>query len=162
MFVVGIDPGNEKSAVVVYDSVNDRVDTAFIDRNEQILLWINDNFSVFVPYCMIGIERVESYGMAVGETVFETVHWAGRFHQAIINRYKNVNIKRIKRHEIKMHLCHTTRAKDTNIRQVLIDRFGPPGNKKTPGKTYGVIKDMWAALAVAVVCFDKFASDVAF
>ncbi len=42
-----------------------------------------------------------------------------------------------------------------NIRQALIDRFGPPGKKKAPGATYGLSGDMWSALAVAVTFTDK-------
>jgi hypothetical protein len=42
------------------------------------------------------------------------------------------------------------RAKDANIRQALIDRFGAVGTKKMPGPLFGVSSHYWAALAVAV------------
>ena len=58
------------------------------------------------------------------------------------------------RKDIKMNLCNTTRAKDSNIRQALIDRFGVPGTKKSPGMMYGLHKDMIQAFAVAVTYFD--------
>ena len=45
------------------------------------------------------------------------------------------------------------KAKDSNIRQALIDRFGPVGTKKNPGWFYGVSKDVWAAIAVGGVTF---------
>ena len=38
----------------------------------------------------------------------------------------------IYRKEEKMNICHTMRAKDSNIRQALIDRFGEVGTKKNP------------------------------
>lgn len=57
--------------------------------------------------------------------------------------------------EVKKHLCHNGAAKDSNIRQALIDRFGPPGVKKEPGILYGVKKDIWAAMAIAVTWFDQ-------
>jgi len=60
----------------------------------------------------------------------------------------------IYRRDIKMHFCHTMKGKDANIRQVLIDRLGPPGRKKTPGITYGIKKDLWQALAGAVYLYD--------
>ena len=47
------------------------------------------------------------------------------------------------------------RAKDSNIRQALIDRFGVVGTKKNPGWFYGVSKDVWAAIAVGVTYHDK-------
>ncbi len=39
-------------------------------------------------------------------------------------------------------------------RQALIDRFGVPGTKKSPGMMYGLHKDMIQAFAVAVTYFD--------
>ncbi|MBV8782506.1 MAG: hypothetical protein JO353_14005, partial [Phycisphaerae bacterium] len=52
------------------------------------------------------------------------------------------------------------RAKDGNIRQALIDRFGPTkeraiGKKKSPGPLYGMSGDCWSALAVAVTYADQ-------
>lgn len=94
---------------------------------------------------------IASYGMAVGAEVFETCVWIGRFMQA----HPDLNMHRIKRGDVKMHLCHSMRAKDANIRQALIDRLGAPGTKKNPGKTYGVSGDVWAALAVAVTYHDQ-------
>jgi hypothetical protein len=46
------------------------------------------------------------------------------------------------------------RAKDSNIRQALIDRFGEPGTKKVPGLLYGIKKDEWSALALGVFWHD--------
>ena len=103
-----------------------------------------------VEFCSVKhlvIEQVASYGMPVGEDVFETVFWSGRFAQAWA---EHGQVHRIKRHEVKMHLCHSTRAKDSNIRQALIDRLGPVGTKKQPGPCYGLSGDVWAAVAVGV------------
>ena len=59
-----------------------------------------------------------------------------------------------------MHLCGHPRAKDPNIRQALLDRFGPGrekalGTKKAPGALYGIKGDEWAALAVAITWWDQ-------
>ena len=55
-------------------------------------------------------------------------------------------------------------AKDKNIRQALIDRYGVVGTKKDPGFFYvngtKFAKDMWAAMAVAVTYFDKYIKGV--
>jgi len=101
------------------------------------------------------IEQIAAMGMAVGAEVFETCFWSGRFAEAWGGSFE-----RLKRHEIKMHLCGNMRAKDANIRVALMDRFGGSqsvGKKKTPGPLYGIAGDQWSALAVAVTWFDAHA-----
>ena len=93
---------------------------------------------------------IACYGMAVGAEVFETCVWIGRYLEKAQG-----DMSRIKRGEVKMHLCHSMKAKDSNIRQALIDRFGAPGTKKAPGLTFGLSGDMWAAFAVAVTYHDN-------
>ena len=141
--ILAIDPGPTQSAYVVYDEYPD----AFgIVPNEEMLREI-------IPQHTgrrLAIEMVASYGMAVGREVFETCVWAGRFLQA----HGGIPIL-VYRKDVKMHLCHSMRAKDANIRQALIDRFGAPGTKKSPGVTYGISRDVWAALAVAVFAADS-------
>lgn len=73
---------------------------------------------------------IASYGMSVGKEVFETCVWIGRFTELAV--LQNIDVEYIYRAEEKMNLCHTMKAKDTNIRQALIDRFGVVGTKKNP------------------------------
>lgn len=99
------------------------------------------------------IERIASYGMPVGREVFDTVWWSGRFAQAVFGR-----IRQIERLKVKTYLCHSAKAKDSNIRQALIDRFGGEtaiGRKASPGPLYGISGDVWAALALAVYAQDN-------
>jgi hypothetical protein len=54
---------------------------------------------------------------------------------------------------VKLHLCESVRANDSNIRAALIDRFGPGkekavGRKATPGPLFGLKGDEWSALAI--------------
>jgi hypothetical protein len=91
---------------------------------------------------------MKNMGMGVGDSVFQTCEWIGVFfwvHK--VNGYPQM---RIFRHEVKMHLCGSMKAKDSNIRQSLINRFGSPGTKKCKGITYGISGDQWSALGVAV------------
>lgn len=98
---------------------------------------------------VVVIEKVESYGMAVGAEVFDTVLWAGRFAEAA----HRVPVVMLPRRAVKLALCADSRAKDANIRQALIDRFGGSaaiGRKAAPGPLYGISRDVWSALATAV------------
>lgn len=144
--ILAIDPGCTQSA---YALLNDslRPIQFGILPNERLLCNL---YSGSWRYSDFGIEMVASYGMPVGKEVFETVLWIGRFYEAAAGR-KHL----IFRMEEKINLCHDSRAKDSNIRQALIDRFGPIGTKANPGWFYGVTKDVWSAIAVGVTLSDK-------
>lgn len=83
-----------------------------------------------IDYDLLVIEMIASYGMAVGESVFQTCVWIGRFEELALSRIKETQY--IYRKDEKMNLCHSMKAKDSNIRQALIDRFGPVGTKRNP------------------------------
>jgi hypothetical protein len=100
--------------------------------------------------CHLVIEMVASYGMPVGKEIFETVLAIGQMVEAWRGQHTLIYRK-----DVKMHLCGSMKAKDSNIRQALIDRHGEPGTKNSPGATYGISKDVWSALAVATTYHDK-------
>jgi hypothetical protein len=139
--LLAIDPGPEKSALIRW--LAPRISFARYAENSEILALLRSWRDGTDP---LAIEQVASYGMPVGAEVFETVYWSGRFAEA----YGADRVRRIPRLKVKLHLCHDSRAKDANIRQALIDRFGKPGTKKEPGVLYGIKGDLWAALALAV------------
>jgi hypothetical protein len=114
-------------------------------------------FPTFYKDCNFAcIEMIASYGLPVGAEVFETCLWIGRLQERMLLGY--LDAKLIYRKDVKLHLCGTPRAKDANIRQALIDRYGGKtkaiGNKKTPGPLYGIKSHGWAALALAVTYYD--------
>ena len=151
MIVIGLDPGTEKSAVAVFNGLS--VTDAGEMSNRELLSWL---IGRRVTGRVLVIEQIESFGMAVGREVFETVFWTGRFAEA----WCPSRFERVPRREVKQHLCHSARATDANIRQALIDRFGPGtdkafGKKKTPGPLYGITGHKVAALAVAITWFDQ-------
>lgn len=150
MIILAIDPGPEKSAYCYYDTIL-KAPTKFFTQENYLM----DYFD----YAEIAIiEQIASYGMAVGETIFETCVWTGR----LIERLHNLGIKsiRIKRKEVAMHISNSVRAKDANIIQALKDRFGEKGTKKNPGVLYGIKADEWQALALAVTYADKLSQQV--
>lgn len=146
MKVLSIDPGNRQSAWCMIDGETLKP-LSFGKEGNQVVLDAVQHLS----YDSIVIERVASYGMAVGRDVFETCEWVGRFTQAA-----SVPPDYVYRREEKLHLCGDSRAKDTNIRRALIDRFAQhdlkngKGTKKNPDWFYGFSADVWQAYAVAV------------
>lgn len=142
MKILAIDPGTTESGWCLYEP--GRVLASGVSANANVLKSIEtDEFGVE----LIAIEMIASYGMAVGQEVFDTCVWVGRFVQAW---RQPEEVQLVKRMKVKQYLCHNTRATDSNIRQALIDLLGAPGTKKSPGATYGVTSHAWAALAVAV------------
>jgi hypothetical protein len=147
--VLAIDPGPEQSAYVEWDGESLLAYGKW--PNADLLHSIRRDDSTIRT---LVIEKIASYGMAVGSEVFETCYWSGRFAEAHLSRSRRNEVHRIERLKVKLQLCRDSRAKDANIRQALIDRFGAPGTKKNPGMLYGVSGDVWAAMAVAVTYWD--------
>lgn len=153
MIFAAIDPGPERSAVVSFGSTigSDRPTAHGILDNDQVLELILKS-----GYPQLAIEMIASYGMPVGKTVFDTCVWIGRFGQQQI--LAGGEFHRVYRKDVKMHLCQHPRAKDSNIRQALLDRYGGKekalGRKASPGPLYGFKADLWAALAVGLTWRD--------
>jgi hypothetical protein len=138
-----IDPGTEDSAVVV---LQDGSVTGVIHKNANL------RAAILGPYTTPGhlvIESIESYGMPVGREVFETVFWAGRFAEAWESRGLSYSWSLLPRRAVKLALCGSPQAKDSNIRQALIDRYGGKQSTKKGGALAGIKSHLWAALAVA-------------
>jgi hypothetical protein len=152
MIYLGIDPGPVESAFVWWDSVAEKV-----IRLESIPAFGIDSITIgplLKSVDCVSIEWIECFGMAVGQETFRTVAGIGWFASLLYDRTWSLRL--VPRRAVKMHLCHSMRAKDANVRQALIDRFGPVGTKKQPGKLYGVATHYWAALGVAVYSADVF------
>jgi hypothetical protein len=145
-----VDPGTEQSALVILQ--DDRVEGT-IYRNDDLLSHLGG------PYWdgHLVVEQIESYGMPVGREVFETVFWSGRFVEAWRQKVYNGQPwahgrtwSLLPRKTVKMTLCGSPRAKDANIRQALIDRYGGPAVTRKGGRLAGIKSHCWAALALAV------------
>lgn len=99
------------------------------------------------------IERIESYGLGVGRTVFDTCIWTGRFVEACAKR--DIPVWLLPRREVKLHLCGRMSAKDANIVAALRERFGDKGTKREPGWFYGFKGDIWQAYALGVTWIEQ-------
>ena len=152
MIVLGLDPGTEQSALVIWGDGRKIWDHR-IDDNELILEFIEGAKSY--DGSVLALEKVESFGMPVGKEILRTVFWSGRFAQA----WTPKRFVEVTRKEVKLHLCGSHRATDANIRCALIDRFGKPGVKAAKGLLYGLKGHEYAAFAVAVSFHDQHAND---
>ena len=151
MTILAIDTGNEESAYCLIDRETYKPIEFGKVNNYELLEYMSN----LTKKPELAIEMVASYGMAVGKEVFETCVWIGRFVQEYSNHWYYAPINFIYRKEVKMNLCNSMKAKDSNIRQALIDRFGVVGTKKNKGWFYGFKKDIWSAYAVGVTYLDK-------
>lgn len=172
-FVFAVDPGYEKSAYVLGvaggGGLHQIINRGIVENHVLVsMLASNMEPTSIAPDdpkdwedTVVVLEQIESYGMAVGREVFETVFWTGRFYEAAIGGWSIV--ERLPRANVKLHLCHSKRAKDANVRMALIDRWGGKtkaiGTRKAPGPLYGVTSHQWAALAIAVTWAEQHSTE---
>lgn len=150
--LLAIDPGSTESAYVYLDPSTlrphrfDKVPNAELRRMLGCAELGNADHAA--------IEMVASYGMPVGADVFETCVAIGRFQELL------PHAELVTRNPVKLHHCHSSKAKDSNIIQALVDRFAPgqpnkgKGTKANPGWFHGFAADVWQAYALAVYVAD--------
>ena len=155
--ILAIDPGNIQSAYCLIDTETYRpIEFGKLD-NDNLL----NQIGIFKNLDCIVIEKVASYGMAVGKEVFDTCEWYGRFIQKYCDTHEGFKINYVYRREEKINLCGSMKAKDSNIRQALIDRFAQhdfkngKGTKKNQDWFYGFKADIWSAYAVGITYLDR-------
>ena len=158
MKVLGIDPGTTETAWVIYESTTGAV----LDKAKEVNELVHQRL-VTMEYEDLAIEMMQCFGMAIGYSVLETCVWIGRFMQTAEDLgHKTKYIYR--KGDVCSHLCHSGKASDSNVRRAVMDRYGATGGgktpevgtKKVPGPLYGVAKDMWSALAIAITYHDKY------
>lgn len=146
--IIAIDPGTTDGAYLVWDCIANTVLDKAILPNDKLLEFIVQQQFTKEIFC----EMIACYGMAVGKETFETCIWIGRALQICVD--EGFQFTRIYRLNVKTHHCHSAKAKDANVRQALIDKYGPVGTKKAPGPLYGIASHMWSALAIATFAGD--------
>ena len=156
-YTVGIDPGTYESGVAVIDNETLAPILAVKVKNEKAVATLTQTLTdhgISPADVAFAIEAVTSYGRPVGREVFQTCEWIGRYEEQIktwTGRYPEL----VYRIEEKKCLCGTGKAKDKDIRRALIGAIGPIGTKANPGPLYGVTRDAWSAIAVAVTHIEK-------
>lgn len=143
--VLGVDPGPAESAFAV---VTDAQQVLHAEKvgNDSLIDRIRKD-----PPAHVAIESIQSYGMAVGRSVFDTCFFIGE----IIRTCKDAGIPftLYPRPEYTRRICGVGKVNDAVLRQALLLRFG--GDRK--GEPLAALKgnsDKRSAFAVAVYHLD--------
>ena len=148
--VLAIDPGTTSSAWLLLHGEHPLKGCCGIEDNNDLLTRLRIRH--FEHTTLLAIEQMQSMGMAVGQECLETQYWVGRFVEAWERAGRRT--RRLFRGEVKMYLCGSSRAKDSNVRQALIDIFGGKdkaiGTKKSPGPCHELKSHLWSALAIGI------------
>lgn len=148
MKIIALDPGSEQTAYVLWDGTLRDFGIVPNERCLELLHYCGNRARV--GRCIIEMIGHYGKGMPAGREVFDTCIWIGRFTEA----FGAERTETMLRATIKAHLCGSVKAKDANVRQALIDRFGGPAAIRKGGPLYRVSSHVWAALAVAVTWWD--------
>ena len=140
--IFAIDPGPIISGYVEYGCVEQKPITSGLMPNPKLRKLLKKNKCPAMVY-----EKLQGMGMMPSKATFTTCEEVGR----MIECFKGEVIP-LTRHEVKLLICGTMRAKDANIRAAIIDMYGGKevgiGNKKSQGPLYGVKAHAWQALAL--------------
>ena len=153
MRVFAIDPGNTESAYCVVDVATRRPLQFDKVPNAELRSLIREYR--FEEEDRAAVEMLQSYGNLIGRDVLETAVWIGRFAECL-DRKLLEPAAMVFRMDEKMHICHSPKAGDPEIRRALIDRFCEHdfrtgrGTKKAPDFFHGFRADIWAAYAVGL------------
>lgn len=163
MHILSIDPGDVESAYTVIDVQTFQTLEKGKITNGTLLSRMPEIFKEY-GIKFVAIEMIKSYGMGVGDHVFETCVWIGRFIEKAIGN--DCAVERITRMEEKMHICKDSKANDRSIRRALIDRFAKfdkksgKGTAKNPDIFYGFAEDIWAAFATGLTFIETKLNDL--
>jgi len=173
--ILAIDPGTKQSA---YSLIRDDYSIVSANKlpNEEVLELVHHG-----EYDVLAVECMEprfhapgagkNMGLRIGDEVYETCIWIGRFMEAACARGKQ--IFRVFRSEERARLIPTKKnglppltgkvgeSGDSKMRAALIARFARHDKVNGKGRAankdffYGFRADMWNAFAVGVVCLDR-------
>jgi len=155
--LLAIDPGPDKSAYVLMTMIGEVISYSNdCENNDLIEIVRRGNHSV------VACESVQSYGMPVGQSTFQTCFMIGRIHEA--TEFRGIPFIPYMNPDIRLHLCKSSKAKDTNVRRALLDRYERTGGGATPeigtikkqGPLYGFSGNhAFSALAVGWTYLDR-------
>ena len=121
--ILCIDPGSRITGWVILDRRQGALPEIVDHGNTptaEFLEWLRAHHELSLH--QVVIEHVGHYGtgMSAGADVFETCILIGR----IVEILRPLPVEKVRRQSIKTQLCGRATAKDSNVRQALIDRWG--------------------------------------
>ena len=156
MIILGIDPGENKSGVVLFDAKANRVLWAHekdVQELERILQYgWNEMPDVIV------CENIVPMGVPFSSNLRATCRHIDRLE--FIAEARKIQWVFITRNQVKMTLCGRCKGvKDAHVSCAVQERFGGRkaalGTKKQPGPLYGVSGHCWQALAAVIAATDS-------
>lgn len=117
MIVHALDPGSEDTGCVSIVVETGEVTYAAIEPNRNVLAAVrridsDEVLAIEYPFCR---------GQLMQQQTIDMVCWIGRFIEAFGCDDRVVRIDRLK---VKLAICGITSAKDRQVRQAIIDRYG--------------------------------------
>lgn len=168
MRFVGIDPGSESSAIVVYSMSRPGPRLLALPEHSGVVEFsahlensvvlgvlrklareFREGAEALMP---LGVETSAARGAPLYDQHVRTFRWSGRFLQCWED-YSGVEGREVLVELARHHLTGRRAPSDAQIRAAMIDAHGGKdaavGRKKAPGPLYGVSGHGWDALAVA-------------
>lgn len=148
MMILGIDPGERTSGVVLYDQGAHCVRRAeTVDRAE-----LEKRLRHGPAPNLIVCEEIVAMGVPFSSNLRETCRTIDRLEY--IAQWRGIPWRTITRSQVKIAMCGQCRGVgDANVAAAVRERFGGNGcrgTKKNPGPLYGVSGHAWQALACVV------------
>ncbi len=146
MKIFGVDPGTKKSGWC-YINIHKVEGLKEINFGHDFNSLVIEQGKQYSPSLIIGYEWVKNYGRVVGEDVFRTAYMCGRVREALS---LNANFFEPTRPCIIKHFTGRTNLPKSEVRKVLLDRFGGPDAKKAGGPLHKISNHAWDAMAVCL------------
>lgn len=151
MIIIGVDPGTTSSGLAII-SLGEEDWVEFFHLPNALVMTKLTGLAQFRDM-VVGYEWLQSYGMAVGESVFRTCHMCGRLkHFADVHGFTVIERTRP---QIVKYFTGRSNLKKAAVRSTLLDRFGGNMAKQKGGVLYGISNHMWDALAICVYIYEE-------
>jgi len=144
--ILAVDTGTKESAIVAIESDTDLC-AGFPHgiypnhKVERILETILSDCVVF--------EHFKASGQPMGNSSVETIWWEGRFTKC---GYATKYLME-RREVLKILGIRFGKSADSNVYQWCLNSYGPKGNPKNPGPTFGFKSHMWQSLGLAAAFY---------